>query len=91
MGDDESFASFHTFSDWFSLIGAFVCVTCAALAAGLTMGLLSLDVLKLKIKASVGTDEEKLAVQKILPLVEKDYHYLLYAYYIAIYFKLIDF
>ena len=53
--------------------------------------MLSLDVLKLKIKASVGTDEEKLAVQKILPLVEKDYHYLLYVYYITIYFKLIEF
>jgi len=35
------------------------CVTCAALAAGMTMGLLSLDIMKMRIKMAVGTDSEK--------------------------------
>lgn len=38
---------------------ALSCVVCAALAAGMTMGLLSLDVMKLRIKMVVGNDAEK--------------------------------
>jgi metal transporter CNNM len=53
-----------------------LCVCCAALAAGMTIGLLSLDSLKLKIKLAVGTDAEKKAARTILPLL-KNHHYLL--------------
>ena len=35
------------------------CVCCGALAAGLTVGLLSLDALKLKIRLVTGTKKEK--------------------------------
>jgi hypothetical protein len=35
------------------------CVCCGALAAGLTVGLLSLDALKLKIRLVTGTKSEK--------------------------------
>ncbi len=51
------------------------CVCCAALAAGMTMGLLSLDQLKLKIKLAVGTTQEKQAANKILPIISN--HHLL--------------
>lgn len=51
------------------------CVTCAALAAGMTVGLLSLDSLKLKIKIEVGTPSERIAANKILPLISN--HHLL--------------
>lgn len=43
---------------------------------GMTMGLLSLDTLKLKIKYLVGTEDDKAAVSKILPLLE-NHHWLL--------------
>ena len=56
-------------------LGALFCVTCAALAAGMTMGLLSLDQLKLKIKIAVGTMQEKQAAKRILPIISN--HHLL--------------
>ena len=53
------------------------CVTCAAMAAGLTMGLLSLEVLDLKIKEMAAkSDKDRESARKILPLME-DYHRLL--------------
>jgi metal transporter CNNM len=55
---------------------ALLCVCCAALAAGMTIGLLSLDTMKLKIKLSVGTPEEKKAAKIILPIL-KNHHFLL--------------
>lgn len=51
------------------------CVVIAGLAAGLTMGLLSLDASKLEIKAMVGTPQEKIAALRLLPIVKK--HHLL--------------
>ena len=48
---------------------AICCVVCAATAAGCTMGLMSLDIMKLRIKLAVGTAEEKSAVKRVLPLV----------------------
>ena len=39
--------------------GVVACMLTAALAAGLTMGLLSIDPLKLAIKQKCGTEEEK--------------------------------
>ena len=55
---------------------ALVCVLMAALAAGLTMGLLSLDPLMLRIKMRAGTtEEERNQAKKLLGLVEQ--HHLL--------------
>jgi metal transporter CNNM len=47
----------------------------AACAAGLTVGLLSIDSLKLQIKLAVGTETEKRAARRILPLISN--HHLL--------------
>jgi metal transporter CNNM len=58
------------------LLAAAACVCCAAMAAGMTIGLLSLDSMKLKIKLSVGTPEEKKAASTILPILE-NHHWLL--------------
>lgn len=56
--------------------GAAVCVVTAALAAGLTMGLLSLDPLMMMIKMRAGaTEEEKQQAANILPIVQQ--HHLL--------------
>jgi CBS domain containing-hemolysin-like protein len=54
----------------------FSCVCVCALASGLTMGLVSLDETNLKIKAMVGTPEEKEAAEKLLPIIA-DHHLLL--------------
>ncbi|CAM9304663.1 unnamed protein product [Chrysoparadoxa australica] len=62
-------------SVWVNLLGAGVCVCCAALAAGLTMGLLSIEPLEMAIKQKSGTEEEKAQARKILPLVQR--HHLL--------------
>jgi metal transporter CNNM len=58
------------------LFAALGCVCCAAMAAGMTIGLLSLDSLKLRIKQSVGSPEEKRAANIILPILE-NHHWLL--------------
>lgn len=64
---------------WFLIthaLCALACVTVAALAAGLTMGLLSLDPLMLLIKLRAGSEEEKQQAASILPIV-KQHHLLL--------------
>ncbi|CAM9289328.1 unnamed protein product, partial [Hapterophycus canaliculatus] len=54
-----------------------VCVVCAGLAAGLTMGLLSIEPLEMAIKQrSAGTAAEKRQASRILPLVSR-HHFLL--------------
>lgn len=70
------FADFSDLADVYNAIMAFVCVLCAGLAAGLTMGLLSLDTTKLEIKTMTGTSKEKRAAASILPIV-KQHHLLL--------------
>jgi len=45
--------------DWMYLCLAILCIISAALASGLTLGLLSLDRLKLKSKLHSGTKSEK--------------------------------
>ncbi|KAL7532843.1 hypothetical protein ACHAXR_004890 [Thalassiosira sp. AJA248-18] len=56
---------------------ALLCVICGALAAGLTVGLLSIDPLLLVIKMRAGeTEEEKRQAEQLLPLV-KQHHRLL--------------
>lgn len=65
--------------DWFYIkngLLAFTCVVVAALAAGLTMGLMSLDPLMLTIKMRASTNEdERRQASTLLPIVQK--HHLL--------------
>lgn len=62
---------------WINLVGSLGCVTLAALAAGLTLGLLALDPLLLLIKQRAGaTPEERHHAGKLLPIV-KQHHRLL--------------
>lgn len=53
-----------------------VCVTCAGLAAGLTIGLSSVDKVNLKILQKTGTESEVLQATKIAKITE-DNHYML--------------
>jgi metal transporter CNNM len=69
------FADYQDVDDVFNAFMAFVCVLCAGLAAGLTMGLLSLDATKLEIKVRVGNPQEKLDAEAVLPIVRQ--HHLL--------------
>jgi hypothetical protein len=69
-------SDFDEIEDGLNLIMSLVCVSLAALASGLTMGLLSLDQSKLEIKAMVGSPAEKLAAIRLLPIV-KQHHLLL--------------
>jgi metal transporter CNNM len=55
---------------------ALVCVVLAALAAGLTMGLVSQEILDLRIKEMAGNTDEKIQARKVIPLI-KDHHRLL--------------
>lgn len=52
-----------------------LCLVCAGLASGLTQGLLSLDLMEMKIISRSGTDKEKLHASKVLPLLSN--HHLL--------------
>ena len=54
----------------------FVCIVCAALASGLTQGLLSLDHTELEIKLRSGTRQEKEYAGKLLPVI-RNHHFLL--------------
>ena len=78
--EHEEFNPTDTKSMIQNAIMAFICVSVAALAAGLTMGLLGLDVLDLRIKemASSNLQERKYATT-LLPLV-KDHHRLVGLY-----------
>lgn len=69
------FADYDELNDFFNAFMAAVCTICAGLAAGLTMGLLSLDATKLEIKTRVGTEQEKRDASAVLPIVRK--HHLL--------------
>jgi len=71
--DDENMGPSHL-SKLLHMIGAFVCVVLAALASGLTIGLLSLDPLLLMIKIRAGANE-KCDAEKILPVIQR--HHLL--------------
>lgn len=71
----SEFSSFDNEIDLVYSLCALACVTCGALAAGMTVGLLSLDTLKLQIKLEVGTPEEKESAKKILPVLSN--HHLL--------------
>ena len=73
---EEEFEPVHGEELYINLICALVCVCTAALAAGLTMGLLSLDELMLLIKERAGaTEKERKAAARLLPIVRQ--HHLL--------------
>jgi metal transporter CNNM len=58
-------------------IGALLCVTLAALAAGLTLGLLGLDPLVLLIKERAGPDpQERQMARKLLPVIQQHHRLL---------------
>ncbi len=61
---------------WYQLVGAVVCVLCAAFAAGLTVGLMSLDPLELEVKRRVGTPDERKHAEKICPLIARHHRLL---------------
>jgi len=62
---------------WVNIFGALSCVCLAAMAAGLTLGLLGLDPLALLIKERAGAnEEERRMASSLLPLV-KQHHRLL--------------
>ena len=79
LSDAESGPSLSD-DEWFYLqngVLAVLCICVAALAAGLTMGLLSLDPLLLLIKIRAGeTEQEKTQAASLLPIV-KQHHLLL--------------
>lgn len=59
-------------------IGSFVCVFGAALASGLTIGLLSLDPIVLLMKSRASTDEtERKEAESVLPLIQHERRHLL--------------
>jgi len=63
--------------DWlFNLLAALCCVSLAALAAGLTLGMLGMDPIMLLIKERAGTAQEQRMASKLLPFV-KQHHRLL--------------
>ena len=57
----------------FYVTGSIICILCAAVAAGLTMGFLSLDPFKMRILLKTGTEEEKKYVRRIVPVLQ-DHH-----------------
>jgi metal transporter CNNM len=69
------FADYKHYEDVINTILAVICVLSAGLAAGLTMGLLSLDVTKLEIKSMTGSEVDRADAEAILPIVKK--HHLL--------------
>lgn len=64
-----TFSELESIGDLYNIIMAIVCVTCAGLASGLTIGLMSLDSTKLEIKALTGEPREVDAVITILPVL----------------------
>jgi len=57
------------------LMGAVGCGLLAACAAGLTMGVVSLDEVDLRVKARCGSDAEKGYALRLLPLIEHQPHH----------------
>jgi hypothetical protein len=73
---EGTFATFKHMEDFINVLLTILCVLCAGMASGLTLGLMSLDSTKLEIKSIVGTEEEKEAAAALLPLVKRHHHLL---------------
>lgn len=64
-------------TEWWTYIGiSLFCSLFAGAMSGLTVGLLSIDMLELEIKEQIGSEEEKKSVKKIIPVLKK-HHWLL--------------
>lgn len=73
--EDDGFTDLNNWAAWCNLAGALCCVCFAALAAGLTMGIVSLEALDLRVKLRTGDDTEKSFARRLLPLVEREPHH----------------
>mmetsp|Transcript_19794 Transcript_19794/g.30393 ORF Transcript_19794/g.30393 Transcript_19794/m.30393 type:complete len:524 (-) Transcript_19794:117-1688(-) len=60
----------------FNIAMAALCVSIAAVAAGLTLGMLSIDPLNLAIKIRTGTPEEQSQAEKVFPLISQHHRLL---------------
>jgi len=61
----SAFASPNEASTWYHAAGVLVCVLSAATAAGLTLGMLSLDPMDVQLKLRAGTASEKSYAEKV--------------------------
>jgi hypothetical protein len=75
-GTGGGLANFSTTEHWIDLGMVCLCILCAGLAAGLTIGLVSIDRNELRLMSINGSEEQKKQAAKILPLI-KDHHWLL--------------
>ena len=75
LSEDAKFATFDEVQDYVDLACVIVIVACAALAAGLTMGVTSLESSELRVIVRTGTTKEKQQASKLLPLVERRPHH----------------
>ncbi len=73
---EGDFADYQEVEDIYNTVMSVFCVVAAGFAAGLTMGLLSLDTTKMQLKAMTGSPWEKEAALRILPIIKK-HHWLL--------------
>ena len=67
--DGGSFAHFDSPQDYTNLLLSLACMLCAALAAGLTMGVVSLEEVDLRVKLRCGSPEEQRCAGILLPLI----------------------
>lgn len=72
---EAGFAPFDDLEDWLNLLGVFVCIVCAALAAGLTMGIVSLDATELRIMLRTASPAAQGYARTLLPIVEREPHH----------------
>jgi metal transporter CNNM len=75
LSEDAKFATFDEVQDYVDLACVIVIVACAALAAGLTMGVTSLESSELRVIVRTGTAKEKGQASRLLPLVERRPHH----------------
>jgi len=76
-GEAEGWATFDNAADWTSAGAALACTCCAALAAGLTMGLASIDPLQLEIaKRTAMSASRRRAAEKLHRLVSQHHRLL---------------
>jgi CBS domain containing-hemolysin-like protein len=69
--DEVGVGELSTRAIWLNVLMSLVCVCVAALAAGLTMGMLSIEPLSLMIKMRCGTAKEISQAEAILPLIRQ--------------------
>jgi metal transporter CNNM len=75
-GTSGGLANFSSTEHWIDLSMVLLCILSAGLAAGLTIGLISIDRNELRLMSINGTEIQKKQAAKILPLI-KDHHWLL--------------